>query len=57
LEQGNLSPHLLVSEIDRLFTNPKARTDMAEAAKKFSHPDAARKLADAILDTALEHET
>jgi UDP-N-acetylglucosamine--N-acetylmuramyl-(pentapeptide) pyrophosphoryl-undecaprenol N-acetylglucosamine transferase len=57
LEQGNLSPHLLVSEIDRLFTNPKARTDMNEAAKKFAHPDAARKLADAILDTALEHET
>lgn len=57
LEQGNLSPHLLVAEIDRLFTNPKARIDMAEAAKKFAHPDAARKLADAILDTALEHET
>lgn len=57
LEQGNLSPHLLVSEIDRLFKNPKARTDMAEAAKKFARPDAARKLADAILDTALEHET
>lgn len=57
LEQGNLSPHLLVAEIDRLFKNPKARTDMAEAAKRFAHPDAARKLADAILDTALEHET
>lgn len=57
IEQGNLAPNLLVSEIDRLFTNPKARTDMAEAAKKFAKPDAARVLAEAVLDTALEHET
>ena len=57
IEQANLTPNLLVSEIDRLFTNPKARNDMAEAAKKFSHPDAGRKLAEAVLDTALEHET
>ena len=29
---------------------------MAEAAKKFAKPDAAKVLAQAILDTALEHE-
>ena len=57
IEQANLAPNILISEIDRLFTNPKARTDLAEAAKKFSKPDAARKLAEVILDTALEHET
>ncbi|MEK7613891.1 MAG: UDP-N-acetylglucosamine--N-acetylmuramyl-(pentapeptide) pyrophosphoryl-undecaprenol N-acetylglucosamine transferase [Patescibacteria group bacterium] len=57
IEQGNLSPNILVAEIDRLFTNPKARTDMAEAAKKFAKPDAAHALATAVLDTALEHET
>ena len=57
VEQNNLTPNLLISEIDRLFTNPKARTDMAEAAKKFSRPDAAKKLAEAVLETALEHET
>lgn len=57
IEEGNLAPHLLVSEIDRLFTNPKARTDMAEAAKKFAKPNAAHTLAEAILDTALEHES
>lgn len=55
LEQANLQPHLLVSEIDRLFTNPKGRNDMAEAAKKFSRPDAARVVAEGILDIALEH--
>jgi len=56
IEQNNLTPHLLVSEIDRLFTNPKARTDMADAAKKFAKKNAARVLAEAVIDTALEHE-
>ncbi|MFQ5541165.1 MAG: glycosyltransferase, partial [Candidatus Paceibacteria bacterium] len=57
IDQSNLSPNLLVAEIDRLFTNPKIRTDMAEAAKRFARPDAGAKLAEVILDTALEHET
>lgn len=57
IDQSNLSPNLLVAEIDRLFADPKARGEMAQAAKKFSRPDAARALAEAILDTALEHET
>jgi UDP-N-acetylglucosamine--N-acetylmuramyl-(pentapeptide) pyrophosphoryl-undecaprenol N-acetylglucosamine transferase len=55
LEQENLAPHILVSEIDRLFTNPKARNDMAEAAKVFAKPDAARVLADGLLAIGLEH--
>lgn len=57
IEQENLAPHLLVSEIDRLFTNQKARLDMAEAAKKFAKKDAAKILAEAVVDTALQHET
>ena len=57
IEQNNFKPHVLVSEINQLFTNPKARTDMADAAQKFAKPDAAKTLATAILDTALEHET
>lgn len=57
IDQSNLSPNLMVAEIDRLFTNPKERNDMAEAAKTFSRPDAGKVLAEAILETALEHET
>ncbi len=57
IEQSNLSSNLLVAEIDRLFTNPKARTDLAEAAKKFSRPDSGKVLAEAVLGMALEHET
>jgi UDP-N-acetylglucosamine--N-acetylmuramyl-(pentapeptide) pyrophosphoryl-undecaprenol N-acetylglucosamine transferase len=56
MEQGNLTPHLLMSEIDRLFTNPKARTDLADAAKKFAKKDAAKVLAEAVIDMALDHE-
>ncbi len=56
IEENNLQPHLLVAEIDRLFTNPKARTDMAEAAGKFAKPDAAKTLAAAVIDAALQHE-
>jgi len=56
IEQNNLTPHVLIAEIDRLFTNPKARTDMAAAAAKFAKRDAATVLATALLDTALEHE-
>lgn len=57
LEQANLTPHLLIAEIDRLFTNPKARTDMAEAARKFAKPGAARTIAESLLALALEHAT
>ncbi len=55
IEQANLKPNILVAEVDRLFTNPKARNDMAEAAKKFSKPGAARKIADELVAIALEH--
>lgn len=57
IEQDNLAPHILLAEIDRLFTDPKARRDMAEAAALFARKDAAQALAEAILETALEHET
>jgi UDP-N-acetylglucosamine--N-acetylmuramyl-(pentapeptide) pyrophosphoryl-undecaprenol N-acetylglucosamine transferase len=57
LEQANLAPHLLVSEIDRLFTNPKARNDMAEAAKKYAKPDAARAIAEELLSVVVSHVT
>ncbi len=57
LEQGNLTPHLLVAEIERLFTNPKARVDLAEAAAKFAKKDAAKVIANALIDTAVAHDS
>jgi len=56
IEEDNLSPNLLASEINRLMSDATKREAMAKAAKTFSRPDAAQKIAREILDLALEHE-
>lgn len=56
IEQANLTPHLIVSEIDRLMENPAEREKMSAAAKAFARPDAADKIAREVLGLALEHE-
>lgn len=55
LEQRNLSPHLLVAEIKRIMDDEALRAKMSEAARTFSRPQAARKIAEIIVETALEH--
>lgn len=57
MEQSNLEPHILAAEVERLFTNPKARNDMAEAAARFARKDSAATLARELLEVALEHES
>ncbi len=56
IEEGNLSPHVLQTEIDRLFDTPALLPTMATAAKKFSRLDAARLIAEEVLNIALQHE-
>jgi UDP-N-acetylglucosamine--N-acetylmuramyl-(pentapeptide) pyrophosphoryl-undecaprenol N-acetylglucosamine transferase len=56
MEQKNLTPHLLAAEIDRLMADPQLRASMSEAAKQFARPEAARKIAEIVLETAIEHE-
>lgn len=56
IAQYNLTPHLLVAEIDRLMANEEKRKQMTEAAKQFSRPQAARKIAEILLETAVSHE-
>lgn len=56
IEQKNLTPHILAAEIDRLMQNTALREKMSEAAKKFSKPDAARKIAEILIETAVSHE-
>lgn len=55
MEQKNLTPHLLVAEIDRIMGDEALRAEMAKQAKQFSRPEAAKKIARVLLDTALEH--
>ncbi len=53
IEEPNLSPHILVSEIKVILENPNKYLDMAKAAKIFAKPDAAEKIARGILELAL----
>ena len=56
VEQQNLSPHLLVAEIDRIMNDQPLRERMSAAAKEFARPQAARKIAEILIETAIEHE-
>lgn len=56
VKEKNLTPNLITSEIIRLMSNEKLRLQMKKKAKEFSRPDAARIIAEAILNIALEHE-
>ena len=56
LEQKNLTPHLLRAEIERLMQDPAVRETMSKAAATFARPNAGRKIAEIILETALQHE-
>ena len=57
IEEGNLTPNILISEIERLISSEDERNKMKEAAKAFYKPDAAKLVAEEILKIALEHES
>lgn len=57
LEEENLTPHLLVSEIKRITSDPELGKKMGESAAGFTDPDASRILAGEILSIALTHES
>ena len=56
LEEGNLTPHILASEIERLMKDKELAAKMGAAASGFTDPDAARILAREALAIALSHE-
>ncbi|MSR70926.1 UDP-N-acetylglucosamine--N-acetylmuramyl-(pentapeptide) pyrophosphoryl-undecaprenol N-acetylglucosamine transferase [Candidatus Kaiserbacteria bacterium] len=56
IEQANLTPGLLVSEVGRIVDNEKVRHAMGNAARAFARADAATLIASALLDIALSHE-
>ena len=57
LEEENLTPHLLASEVRRIATDPELAKRMGESASGFTDPDAARILASEVLGIALTHES
>lgn len=56
IEENNLSAHILIEEIDRIYNNQAIKQTMKERAKAFARLDSASLIADAILNLALEHE-
>ncbi|WP_299349020.1 undecaprenyldiphospho-muramoylpentapeptide beta-N-acetylglucosaminyltransferase [uncultured Maritalea sp.] len=56
LEQGNLSPHLLATELTKILCDPEKLKTMAQNAKKLSTQDAVAKLALVAQDAANEEE-
>jgi len=56
IEEKNLTPHILLSEINRILTSPAEQAKMKASAKAFYKPDAARAIAEEILKIALSHE-
>jgi len=56
IEEKNLTPHLLVSEINRLMDDSQKREKMSNAAKEFSKSDAARKIAEQVMNVLVEHQ-
>ena len=56
IEQNNLTANILLSEIRRIVGDPGLSAKMGSAAKSFARPDAARTIADILLDIAVSHE-
>jgi len=57
IEEKNLTPNLLVSEIKRITNDPELAKRMSTLAEGFTDPDAARILAREVLNLALAHES
>ncbi len=57
IEQNNLTPEILISECERIIENKEKTQKMSDAARKFAKLDAGKKVAEAIIEIALKHES
>ena len=55
LEEQNVTPHILLAEIQKVLANPDAMANMSKSAQLYAKADAAEKIADEIIQIALEH--
>ncbi len=56
IDESNLTPHVLVSEIDRIMNDKDKLEQMKESAISFANPDAALKIAEEAIKIAHSHE-
>ena len=55
IEEKNLTPHVIINEIDRIVTDLNLHNRMSKAAKEFYLPDAAKKIAHKVIEIGLSH--
>ncbi|MDB4984025.1 MAG: UDP-N-acetylglucosamine--N-acetylmuramyl-(pentapeptide) pyrophosphoryl-UDP N-acetylglucosamine [Patescibacteria group bacterium] len=55
VEEKNLTPHVLIEEINRINDDLILHDKMAAAAHAFFQPDAAKKIAEKVLEIGLSH--
>lgn len=56
IEQGNLTPHILASEVTRIALDPSVAQTMVERSAAFGNENAARIVAEGLMRIALSHE-
>lgn len=56
IEEDNLSPSVLLAEINRLMEKSDLRREMSEASKKYANPEAGHTIAKALIEIGLAHE-
>ena len=56
IDETNLTPHVLISEIDKLMNSKEKRDSMKTSALSFANPLAAEKIADEAIKIAESHE-
>jgi UDP-N-acetylglucosamine--N-acetylmuramyl-(pentapeptide) pyrophosphoryl-undecaprenol N-acetylglucosamine transferase len=55
IEESNLSDDILMAQLENILGNENVYKEMSGSAKRFSKPEAARTIANEIMDTALSH--
>ena len=56
IEEKNLAQGVLLSEIDRILSNPEEKEKMSKSASQFARRDSAKLIAEEITAIALSHE-
>lgn len=56
IEENNLSAHVLMTEMSRIVSSPELMENMKSSAQKFAKPEAAKIIAQAVLEICLSHE-
>lgn len=56
IEESNLTPHVLLNEVQRIISNSEISNEMGKDAKKFFKPDAAKTIALELIRYGVEHE-